>query len=163
MSAAGEPDVARAALQRAHAELQKRYATLTDPAWQRGYIEDVPIHRQIVAAWQALEPRRLSVRLPCAGVPTGRPLRDDEYVAVTWTVDSPEDGAVADRTARRQARLRRLVREAAEQSAAPTIDDLAEALAVSPPTIRRDLAALRRAGRAVETRGSRPPPAGPAE
>ncbi len=155
MAAAGDPEAARAALERAYAQVQARYATLTDPAWQRGYIEDVPLHRQIVAAWEAYEPRRLAVRLPRAGAPTGRPLRDDEYVDVTWTVETPEDEAVAGNADRRQARLSRLLGEAAEQGAAPTVDDLAAALAVSQPTVRRDLAALRRAGRPVETRGSR--------
>lgn len=155
MTAAGEPEAAYAALQRAYAELQKRYATLTDPVWQRGYIEDVPLHRQIVAAWKAYEPRRLTIRLPRAGAPTGRPLRDDEHVAVTWTVETPEDGAVAGNAGRRQARLSRLLGEAAEQGAAPAVEDLAAALVVSVPTVRRDLAALRRAGCPVETRGSR--------
>jgi len=35
------------------------------------------------------------------------------------------------------------------------VGDLAAALAVSEPTVRRDLAALRRAGHPVQTRGSR--------
>jgi len=155
MTAAGSPAAARAALARAYAQVQERYATLTDPAWQRGFIEEMPLHRQIVAAWDAHEPRRLTVRLPRADAPTGRPLRDDEYATVTWTVETPEDKTVADNADRRQARLGRLLREAAEQGAAPTVDDLAAALAVSQPTVRRALAALRRAGRPVETRGSR--------
>ena len=155
MTAAGEPEAAHTALQRAYGLVQERYTTLTDPAWRRGFIEEMPLHRQIVAAWETLQPRRLAARLPRAGAPTGRPLRDDEYVAVTWTVDAPEDTVAADKTSRRQARLGRLLREAAEQGAAPTVDDLAAALAVSVPTVRRDLAALRRAGRPAETRGSR--------
>ncbi len=155
MTAAGKSAEAHAALQCAYGLVQERYATLTNPAWQRGYIEDVPLHRQIVAAWQALQPRRLAVRLPRAGAFTGRPLRDDEYVAATWTVDAPEDTAMADKASRRQARLSRLLREAVEQGAAPTVDDLAAALGVSRATVKRDLAALRRAGQAVETRGSR--------
>lgn len=155
MAAAGEPDTAYAALERAYSQVQERYATLTDPAWQRSFLEEMPLHRQIVTAWQAHQPRRLALRLPRAGTPTGRPLHDSEYVTFTWTVDAPEDGAVTGGTGRRQARLERLLREAADQGATPTIDDLAAALAVSPPTIRRDLAALRRAGHLVQTRGSR--------
>jgi DNA-binding transcriptional ArsR family regulator len=60
-----------------------------------------------------------------------------------------------DGPARRQARIQRLLQEAAEQGATPTVGDLAAALAVSEPTVRRDLSALRRAGHPVKTRGSR--------
>lgn len=155
MTAASETEAARLALERAYTQVQEQCAALPDPAWQRAFVEEVPLHRQITTAWQALQPRRLTTRLPRAGAPTGRPLHDDEYVAVTWTVDAPEDRAMADKTSRRRARLSRLLREAAEQGATPTVDDLAAALAVSEPTVRRDLAALRRAGRPVETRGSR--------
>jgi predicted ATPase/DNA-binding SARP family transcriptional activator/biotin operon repressor len=155
MTAAGEPETAYAALQGAYDQLQERLATLDNPAWQSGFVEEMPLHRQIVAAWDALQPRRLVVRLPRAGAPVGRALRDDEYVAVSWTVDAPEDRTVSDRASRRQARLARLLREAAGQGATPTIDDLAAALAVSQPTVRRDLATLRQAGYPVETRGSR--------
>ncbi|MGD9100760.1 MAG: DUF1670 domain-containing protein, partial [Anaerolineae bacterium] len=98
---------------------------------------------------------QVQVRLPRADAPSGRPLRDDEYVSVTWTVAAPEDDAIAGKVARRQRRLSRLLQEAQEQGAAPTVDDLAAALAVSRPTLRRDLAALRRAGREAQTRGSR--------
>jgi len=107
-----------------------------------------------------LPPGRVNIRLPGASAPTGRPLRDDEYVAVTWTVELPEDEAISGKVARRQHRILRLLREAAEQSAAPTAPDLAEVLGVSARTIERDLAALRDAGHDVRTRGSRSLPEG---
>jgi DNA-binding transcriptional ArsR family regulator len=96
-----------------------------------------------------------SVCLPRADAPLGRPLRDDEYVTVTWTVTAPEDEAIDEGPDRRQTQIHRLLQEAAAQGAAPTVGDLAAALAVSQPTVRRDLAALRRAGYEVPTRGSR--------
>jgi len=102
-----------------------------------------------------LQPGRVSVRLPAAGAPTGRPLREDEWVEVVWTVAALEDETIAGKVARRRHRLLRLLREAKEQGAAPTVDDLAAALEVSRATIKRDLAALRRAGHEVRTRGSR--------
>ena len=96
------------------------------------------------------------MRLARADAPIGRPLREDEYVLVTWTMDAPEDKARAAGPDRRHARIRRLVEEAADQGAAPTIGDLASAMEVSEPTIRRDLVVMRRRGHPVQTRGSRP-------
>jgi len=70
-------------------------------------------------------------------------------------VEAPEDEEIAAKGARRQHRLQRLVQEAQDQGASPTVDDLAGVLDVSRATIKRDLAALRRAGHRVRTRGSR--------
>jgi hypothetical protein len=47
---------------------------------------------------------------------------------VSGTVDAPEDSEVTGKAGRRRARLGRLLREAAEQRAAPTVEHLAEAL-----------------------------------
>ena len=47
----------------------------------------------------------------------------------------------------------RLVQEAQEQAAAPTVGHLALALGVSDRTIKRDLAALRDSGHIIATRG----------
>lgn len=105
---------------------------------------DCPIRRQ-----------RATIHLPVAEAPTGRPLRDDEWVEVAWTVAAPEDDEIPAKAARRQHRLQRLLREAVSQGAAPTLDDLAWALEVSLATIKRDLAALRASGCQVVTRGSR--------
>jgi tetratricopeptide (TPR) repeat protein len=97
----------------------------------------------------------IRVRLPSASAPTGRPLQDNEWVNITWKVAAPEDEAVLRKTLRRQHRLMRLLGEAEEQGAAPTVDDLAGALEVSRATIKRDLAALRERGHLPRTRGSR--------
>jgi tetratricopeptide (TPR) repeat protein len=103
----------------------------------------------------AVQMRQVLVRLPHIDAPTGRPMQDDDYVPVTWTVFASEDSTIAGAAARRRQQLLRLLQEAESQGAAPTVDDLAEALQVSQPTIKRDLAALRRAGHEVRTRGSR--------
>ncbi|MFZ6028481.1 MAG: AAA family ATPase [Chloroflexota bacterium] len=100
-------------------------------------------------------PHQIGVRLPRAGVPGGRPLREEEYVNVTWTLSVPGDDEIPGKSARRQHRLLRLLQEAAERSAAPTVPDLAAALGVNARTIRRDLAALRAAEKKAHTRGSR--------
>ncbi len=99
--------------------------------------------------------RQLTIRLAQIDAPIGRPLREDEYVTVDWTVFAPEDDVITDPVERRRYQVLRLLREAAEQSAAPTVADLAAVLDVSQRTIKRDLAALRAAGHDVQTRGSR--------
>ena len=140
----------------AYSQVQEHSARIKDDRLRRGYLENIDAHREIIAAYaagQALSQR--SVRLPRADAPTGRALHDDEYVTITWTVAAPEDEAIAGGPRRRRAQIRRLLREAADQNAAPTVGDLAVALAVSEPTVRRDLAALRRAGHPVQTRGRR--------
>ena len=150
-------EAAQPYLERAWHALMERADAIESPELRRSFLENVPENREIVAAyraWQAGE-QPMRVRLPRAGAPTGRPLRDDEWVEVTWTVSASEDEAIRDKTGRRQGRLLRLLGEAAEQGAAPTIDDLAAALHVSRATIKRDLAGLRAAGQAVRTRGSR--------
>ncbi len=139
--------------------LQELAAKIDDRELRRSFLEHATTQREIVAAYRelgtGLQKDQLAVRLPRRGVPTGRPVLEDEYVSATWTVDSPEDKSIANKVARRQYRLARLLREAEEQDAAPTVDDLAGALEVSPGTVKRDLSALRRAGHEVQTRGSR--------
>ena len=103
----------------------------------------------------AAQMRQVLVRLPHVDAPTGRPMQDDDYVPVTWTVFASEDSTIDGAATRRRQQLLRLLQEAENQGAAPTVDNLAEALQVSQPTIKRDLAALRRAGYVVRTRGSR--------
>jgi DNA-binding SARP family transcriptional activator/predicted ATPase/biotin operon repressor len=149
-----QPDPAQAALDRAYQALLLALADLSTD--QRAMsLSNVRKHREIVLAWESRNLRRETVRLPRAGTPTGRALRDDEYVDVTWTRFAPEDNTVQDKTERRQYRLARLVDQARDQGATPTVDDLARALDSSRATIKRDLAALRQAGSRVQTRGSR--------
>jgi hypothetical protein len=75
--------------------------------------------------------RRQQVSLARAGAPR-------ERVTVIWTVSGPEDEAVEDKAERRRLALRRLLREAENQEAAPTDQDLAIALGVSRRTVIRD-------------------------
>ncbi|MBN1138451.1 MAG: tetratricopeptide repeat protein, partial [Anaerolineae bacterium] len=155
MAEAGETEAARTALERAYVQVQEQCADLPDPAWQRGFVEDVPLHRQIVAAWQTLPPRQLVVRLARVEAPLGRPLRDDEYTTVTWTVDAPDDAALPDKASRRRQRILRLLAEGQAQGAAPRDEDLALVLGVSLRTLRRDMAALRAEGHDLLTRWRR--------
>lgn len=154
LRAVGLEREASEALAQAHRALMETLEGLPEPQ-RRVSLERVPEHRAIVAAWEAVQPRRVLFRLPRADVPTGRPLRDDEWVEVAWTVDAPEDRAISGKVARRRHRLLRLLEEAREQRAAPTVSRLAEALGVSERTLKRDLAALRAAGHPISTRGQR--------
>lgn len=154
LTALGRADEARAALDQAHQLLMKLLNGLS-PEQQAMSAQCVPEHRAILTAWQAAQPRRVTVRLARAGAPAGRPLREDEQIEVRWTLATPEDEIGGDQTARRHYRLLRLLREAEEQGAAPTVNDLADALDVSYVTIRRDLAALRQSGQSARTRGGR--------
>ena len=124
-------------------------------AWDLGQIET----EQKVA----LAAGQIRVRLASTEAPLGRPLREEDYVSVTWTIHKGAEEAAGVRRfpdlranlACRRHRLLRLLDEAEEQGGAPTVRDLAEVLDVSARTVERDLAALRDAGYAVSTRGSR--------
>ena len=141
------------------ADRARRGATMMEEAralFQRlGMARDLRLLDEEAAACPP--PGRIRVRLPAASAPTGRPLRDGEYATVAWTVAVPEDEVIPGKVTRRRHRILRLLREAAEQSAAPTAPDLAKALGVGARTIERDLAALRDAGHDARTRGSRSP------
>jgi tetratricopeptide (TPR) repeat protein/DNA-binding transcriptional ArsR family regulator len=152
--AAGADDEAAITLERAHAELVRRVDGL-EPDLRRRAIDRVPEHAAIAAAHSVLHPTRQTVRLPRSDAPTGRSLRPEELVEVLWTVDAPEDVAVTDVGDRRRRQLIRLLDEATTQGAAPTVDDLADAIGASRSTVRRDLATLRQLGARTPTRGHR--------
>jgi hypothetical protein len=112
----------------------------------------------VIEAWARRRPHRIAQRLARIGVPAGRPLAPHEWVSVTWTLHVPADDEIGNAVERRRRRLLRLLSEAAAQGGAPTVDDLAVALAASVATVRRDLAALRASGHAAITRGTRKGP-----
>ena len=145
---------AEAILETAYALLQTWAANINDEAVCRTFLENVAAHRDLLAVYRQrrLPQGQRTVRLPRTAAPLGRPLRDDEYVTITWTVTAPEDEAIEGKVARRHVQLLRLLDEAAQQGAAPTVTDLAAALQVSPATLKRDLAELRRAGIDTPTR-----------
>ncbi|MBI4733017.1 MAG: AAA family ATPase [Chloroflexi bacterium] len=134
LEAAGRTPEAQDAVQQAYDLLQQALEEFSPE--QRGLsLEGVPEHRLIVAAWQALAPSRVSVDLPSLE-------NQAERVAVTWTVDCLEDRRIKGRVAQRQRRLLRLLSEAHKQGAAPTHQNLADALGVGLRTVERDIALL---------------------
>jgi DNA-binding CsgD family transcriptional regulator len=92
-----------------------------------------------------------------AEAPHGKPLCQTDMVDVVWTLDAGEEDLQVlkkyGRVALRQARLLRLIDEALEQGGVPTQEDLARVLGVSVRTIRSDIAALKKQGYHIVTRG----------
>lgn len=150
----GREAAARRAIERAHSQLLTCLTDLPDDDLERA-LRDVPEHAAIIAAWERARPETATARLARLDAPTGRPLREDELIDVTIIVDHPEDAAIDGPIERRRHRLLRVLHQADEQGADPTVADLAQLLEVSTSTIRRDLAELRDRGHAAATRGSR--------
>lgn len=148
------PADAEDALRAACQEVQRQGVAIADSAMRRNFFERVPLNRAILAAHDALAPtlRRVTETLARRDAPLGRTLTEAERVTIRWTTHAPEDDAIRSKTARRQHRLRRLLAEAEAQNAAPTDDDLAQALGVSRYTILRDMAALAQSGPRPNTR-----------
>jgi len=142
------PEYQATALRRAYMALQAQSHHVPEED-QRAFLHQVLTHRIIVQAWQAVAPptvERLRIPLPSVD---GR-----GTVMVTWTVQAGEEDVVVEADqgpiALRRHRLKRLLREAADQGARATHQALAQALNVSVPTIRRDLRALRASSRPEE-------------
>ena len=90
-----------------------------------------------------------------AETPPGRAVANCSRVAITLTLDSPDDLAAlrAGTATLRRSKIQRLTVEAQEQGALLTQEDLARLLCTSRSTIKRDIAYLRSQGVAVPTRG----------
>ena len=162
LDAAGQGERARSILQTAYDLLVSWAERIPDPDDRRTFMERVDPNRSIVAAHRTLESEEKSplhhkqqVRLPTFHAPLGRPLQPEEWVEIEWTIAAPEDIYLPQGAKRRRYRLQRLVQEAREQGAMPTLAHLAQALGVSVRTVKRDLAHLRAAGVEIHTRGSR--------
>ncbi len=145
---ANEDPRAEGILRTANDLLAEWASRIPDEELRRSFLENVPVHWEIVATYRRLrastQAHRISIYLPRSGAPLGRPLREDEFLAVRWTVAAPEDETITNKVARRRQRILRLLHEAQAQGAAPTHSHLAEALGVSRRTIERDLATLHR-------------------
>ncbi len=87
--------------------------------------------------------------------PPGRPIAESKRVPINLTVDCPDDLEALRHSVAvlRQGKIQRLTKEAQEQGALLTQEDLARLLCTSCSTIKRDIAQLRSEGVDVPTRG----------
>jgi len=133
----GQDSRANALVEAAYEEIQRQSRAILDHAMRARFFSEGPYNRAIVAAHDNLTGaiRQQRVTLARLGAP-------QEKVSIVWTVSGPEDEAVEDKAERRRLALSRLLREAKEQGAAPTDQELASALGVSRRTIIRDRKAL---------------------
>jgi biotin operon repressor len=90
-----------------------------------------------------------------ADTPPGRSIAECKRVAIRLTVDSPDDLEALRQgiAALRRSKIQRLTREAQDQDALLTQEDLARLLCASRSTIKRDIAQLRSEGLDTPTRG----------
>jgi len=141
----GRDEAADALVQAAYQKIQRQARAIADHATRARFFRHGPRNRAIVSAHDALTGmvRQQQATLARAGARQGRAQEEDERVDITWTVLGPEDEGIESRAERRQVALRRLLREAAAQGAAPTDQDLAAALGVSRRTVIRDRKILR--------------------
>jgi hypothetical protein len=124
------------------------------PFLARAYFEQMVVYFQQYAG-HVLEENQVRYCAIAAGEPAGRQLAQSQRLPVQLTlVDSADLARACDTVvALRRQRIARLCREAQEQGALLTQEDLALVLTTSVRTIRRDLRALRDQGLAVATRG----------
>jgi len=101
-------------------------------------------------------PGQQAVELPRQAAPLRRHLTPQERITILWAPDAGPLEPSLPRVPLRRARIRRLLTEAAVQTATPGVRDLSGALNVSPATIKADLAALRQEGWPAFTRGHFP-------
>jgi hypothetical protein len=85
--------------------------------------------------------------------PAGKSLVECKTVGVVLTVLHRDDGILQDAAGQRQQRICRLCEEARQQDGLLSQEDLARILMCDTRTIRRDIAALRKRGIEVPTRG----------
>lgn len=136
-TAASEGERAMQVIQAAYDDLMARAATVPEGEARQKFLSSVPQHEQVLELHRRMQCRQAAVRLPRANNP-------GETVEVAWTPSAPEDEAISNKVVRRRHRLARLTREAGEQGALATCQNLAEALGASLRTIERDMAEMKK-------------------
>jgi len=147
-----QKEEAQDAIEEAHQSLLS-YLDGFSEEQQATSFECVEEHKEIRSAWKSFQARKIAMKIPRIDVPKGRPVREDEWVEVLWTVETTQDKTIENKKERRQHQLIRLMEEAKEQGGCPTTEHLASALEVSKGTIKRDFTSLRKQGYTPAVRG----------
>lgn len=126
------------------------------PIFARTYFEEM---RRLFAEHLRMPEKAgtLLLHALAADEPPGKPLRDCRKVLVELSLEAPGDLDIWKErglSALRQGKVLRLTREALDQEALLTQEDLARLLCTSVSTIKRDVEALRKDGFTVPTRGA---------
>ena len=123
-----QTEPAQEVLRTAFGELQRQALSIQDPEVRNGFFERVPLNHQIISTYEREMKTTgvISIALARRDAPLGRALKPEGRITINWTVNAPEDTTVDDKTILRRQRLKRLMKQAANQGAAPTDDDLAE-------------------------------------
>lgn len=152
--AEGETEKASRLIATAHDRLNEALAELPEEI-RSSALANVPDNAAILAISRDLRGEVAARSLPALDAPAGRPLTAADLVTVEWTLHHPSDTDAPGKVARRRNRLLRLIQEANEQGAAPSLADLVDVLDTSSATVRRDLAELRQDHPTITTHGSR--------
>ena len=157
LAGSGQVSAARRAALTGASGLRRMLDTLAPEDRERA--AGIPEHARLLDLAEELAPRQVVVEVAASDAPAGRPLRASELVVIRVEVDPLVDEGTCDGTTdpveRRRIQLTDAVEQATAQGGAVTVSDLARILEVSAATVRRDLAALRRRGCAVPTRGAK--------
>lgn len=125
------------------------------PRESQGILETVKILFNEEASFTA---GKLAIWVVRREEPAGKPVSELEKIRVFVGLDAGEEDLEVYRhfgqAALRRVRLLRITEEIVDQGGVATEEDLARLFQVSPRTIRRDSASLRRQGHVVWTRGS---------
>ncbi len=150
--AGSEEVLANQAIQRAVALFESDTKDLASE--QQDVARSGPLSRRIQESYDQATAREVTIFVPKVGTPNGRQPKDDEVLSVAVTPWLPSDAAIESPVDRRRCQLERVFGEMQSAGAVPSIKHLARALDVSQATVKRDLSALRSAGRVMRTRGS---------
>jgi DNA-binding SARP family transcriptional activator/tetratricopeptide (TPR) repeat protein len=146
--ATGHADDANRCIQLAHSRLMDAVTGL-DPTHQHRALTVVRSHRAICDAATSAIPRTLARPIARDTAPRGRPLSPDDQVVVDF-----ELGPAPSSAEERRDQVHRVLQQARQAHAVPTVADLADIFGVSSSTIHRDLRALRANGFDATTRGT---------
>ncbi len=128
--------------------VQSILASMHDEPLRASFLSQPPI-QYLLGQPPSSQENLVLFKVARLGVPGGRPLHPDEWVTI------PLAKPLSATTAGRRRAILRLVDKAWLLGGCPSEADLGAALGVSTRTIRSDIAALRRKGYAVRTRGGR--------